>query len=178
MSDKPPAPGAGLYPYPDPGMRLEGDVRAALKRALGLRDEDFDRISPEMRHLLGVRRHLGNTWLDDFEVVLEITSNGRCGVAPGQVVVFDMRHRVKPEKSTAPLCMHLLAPVLAIFYMTFDRAADGLNPVTSIWRFFDCLDTGEDLGREKARARVYLRTSDTHQPVMMRDLPPRAEIDV
>ncbi|MFM8990471.1 MAG: hypothetical protein ACKOUS_12720 [Alphaproteobacteria bacterium] len=153
MSDKQAAPGAGLYPYPDPDMRLEGDVRAALKRALGLRDEDFDRISPEMRHLLGVRRHLGNTWLDDFEVVLEITSNGRCGcgVAPGQVVVFDMRHRVKPEKSTAPLCMHLLAPVLAIFYMTFDRAADGLNPVTSIWRFFDCLDTGEDLGREKAR---------------------------
>jgi len=180
MSDRQSAPGAGLYPYPDPDMRLEGDVRAALKRALGLRDEDFDRISPEMRHLLGVRRHLGNTWLDDFEVVLEITSNGRCGcgVAPGQVVVFDMRHRVKPEKSTAPLCMHLLAPVLAIFYMTFDRAADGLNPVTSIWRFFDCLDTGEDLGREKARARVYLRTSDTHQPVMMRDLPPRAELDV
>ena len=44
MSEKQAAPGAGLYPYPDPDMRLEGDVRAALKRALGLRDEDFDRI--------------------------------------------------------------------------------------------------------------------------------------
>jgi len=168
------------HPYPDPQLRLEGEVRAALTRALGLTDDDFERISPEMRHLLGVRRHLGNTWLDDFEVVLEITSNERCGcgVRPGQVVVFDMRHRVKPEKSTAPLCMHLLAPVLAIFYMTFDRAADGLNPVSSIWRFYECLDTGEDLGRDKARARVYLRTADTHQTVMMRDLPPRDRLPV
>ena len=168
------------HPYPDPQLRLEGEVRAALTRALGLTDDDFERISPEMRHLLGVRRHLGNTWLDDFEVVLEITANERCGcgVRPGQVVVFDMRHRVKPEKSTAPLCMHLLAPVLAIFYMTFDRAADGLNPVSSIWRFYECLDTGEDLGRDKARARVYLRTSDTHQTVMMRDLPPRDRLPV
>jgi hypothetical protein len=179
MSDNKPKPVGGEYSYPDPDMKLEGDVRAALKRALFLRDEDFDRISPEMRHLLGVRRHLGNTWLDDFEVVLEVTSNERCecGIAPGQIVVFDMRHRVKPEKSTAPLCMHLLAPVLAIFYMTFDRAADGLNPVSSIWRFYECLDTGEDLGKGKARARVYLRTSDTHQPVMIRDLPPRAQIE-
>jgi uncharacterized repeat protein (TIGR04076 family) len=164
--------------YPDPEAPLEGDVRTALKRALGLTDADFERISPEMKHLLGVRRHLGNTWLDDFEVVVEITSNERCpcGVKPGQIVVFDMRHRIKPEKSTAPLCMHLLAPVLAIFYMTFDRAAEGLNPVTSIWRFYECHDTADDLGEGKARARVYLRTSDTHQTVMMRDLPPRAQI--
>jgi hypothetical protein len=167
------------WPYPDPDAPLEGDVRAALKRALGLTDTDFDRISPEMKNLLGIRRHLGNTWLDDFEVVVEITSNERCGcgVKPGQIVVFDMRHRIKPEKSTAPLCMHLLAPVLAIFYMTFDRAAEGLNPVSSIWRFYECFDTGGDLGHGKARARVYLRTSDTHQPVMERDVRPRAELD-
>lgn len=167
-----------VYPYPDPKAPLEGDVREALKRALLLRDEDFDRISPEMKQLLGVRRHLGNTWLDDFEVVLEVMSNERCGcgVAPGQVVVFDMRHRIKPEKSTAPLCMHLLSPVLAIFYMTFDRAAEGLNPVTSIWRFYECLDTGSDLGAGKARARVYLRTSDTHEPVMIRDIGKRADL--
>ena len=178
---EPVKPSGGLpYPYPDPDTRLDGDVREALKRALGLRDEDFARISPEMKHLLGVRRHLGNTWLDDFEVVVEITSNERCGcgVTPGQIVVFDMRHRIKPEKSNAPLCMHLLAPVLAVFYMTFDRAAEGLNPVTSIWRFYECLDTGDDLGKGKARARVYLRTADTHRPVMIRDLPPRRELDL
>ena len=164
--------------YPDPDAALEGDVRAALKRALGLTDAEFDRLSPEVRHLLGVRKRLGNTWLDDFEVVVEVVSNERCrcGVAVGQVVVFDMRHHIKTEKSTAPLCMHLLAPVLAVFYMTFDRAAEGLNPVTGIWRFFECLDTGDDLGAGKARTRVYLRTADTHETVMMRDMQPRASL--
>ena len=97
-------------------------------------------------------------------------------VAPGQIVVFDMRHRIKPEKSTAPLCMHMLAPVLAVFYMTFDRAAEGLNPISGIWRFYDCTDTRDDLGRSKARTRVFLRTADTHEPVMMRDMPPRREL--
>lgn len=163
--------------YPDPGEDL-AEVREPLKRALGLTDEEFARLSPEVKHLLSTRKHLGNTWLDDFEVVVEVVSNGRCpcGVAPGQRVVFDMRHRIKTELSTAPLCMHLLSPVLAIFYMTFDRAAEGLNPVTGIWRYFECLDTGDDLGREKARAKVYLRTADTHETVMMRDMVPRAEL--
>ena len=164
--------------YPDPDAALEDEVRAALKRALGLTDPEFDRLSPEVRHLVGVRKRLGNTWLDDFEVVVEVVSNARCGcgVAAGQIVVFDMRHRIKTEKSTAPLCMHMLAPVLAVFYMTFDRAAEGLNPLTGIWRFFECTDTGDDGGAGKARTRVYLRTADTHQPVMMRDMRPRAEL--
>jgi hypothetical protein len=72
--------------------------------------------------------------------------------------------------------MHMLAPVLAVFYMTFDRAAEGLNPVSGIWRFYDCTDTRDDLGRSKARTRVFLRTADTHETVMMRDLPPRSEL--
>jgi uncharacterized repeat protein (TIGR04076 family) len=163
------------YPDPDPDL---SEVREALKRALALTDDDIARMAPEAKHLLGVRRRLGNTWLDDFEVVVEVVSNEACGcgVAAGQVVVFDMRHRVKTEKSTAPLCMHMLAPVLAVFYMTFDRAAEGLNPISGIWRFFDCTDTRDDLGKGKARTRVFLRTADTHEPVMMRDMRPRSEL--
>ncbi len=163
------------YPDPDPDL---SEVREALKRALALTDDDIARMAPEAKHLLGVRRRLGNTWLDDFEVVVEVVSNDACacGVKPGQIVVFDMRHRIKTEKSTAPLCMHMLAPVLAVFYMTFDRAAEGLNPISGIWRFYDCTDTRDDLGKGKARTRVFLRTADTHEPVMMRDMPPRSEL--
>jgi len=163
--------------YPDPDPDLSG-VREALKRALALSDEDIDRMAPEAKHLLGIRRLLGNTWLDDFEVVVEVVSNEgcACGVKAGQIVVFDMRHRIKTEKSTAALCMHMLAPVLAVFYMTFDRAAEGLNPVSGIWRYYDCTDPRDDLGRSKARTRVYLRTSDTHEVVMMRDMVPRRDL--
>lgn len=161
--------------YPDPNEDLSA-VKDALKRALDLTDADFERMSPEVKHLLSGRKQLGVTWLDDFEVVVEVVSNEACGcgVKPGQIVVFDMRHRIKTEKSTAPLCMHMLSPVLAIFYMTFDRAAEGLNPVTGIWRFFECTDTRDDLGKGKARTKVYLRSSATHEAIMTREVEPRA----
>jgi uncharacterized repeat protein (TIGR04076 family) len=166
-----------LAQNPDPADPLD-DIRPQLKRALELTDADFDRMAPEVKNLLTVRRKLGHTWLDDFEVVVEVLEKKGCGcgVEAGQIVVFDMRHRIKPEKSNATLCMHMLAPVLAIFYMTFDRGSEGLNPLTRIWRFYDCVAQAEDEGAGKARTRVYLRTSDTHQPVLVEDMKPRREL--
>jgi hypothetical protein len=151
------------------------DIRPALERALELTGDDFERMDAAVKHLLVARRRLGNSWLDDFEVVVEIVSNGACGcgVSPGQQVVFDMRHRIKPEISTAPLCLHMLAPVLAVFYMTFDRASEGLNPLSRIWRFFECTRTGDDNGAAKARSKVFLRTADTHEVVDLNPMPPR-----
>lgn len=151
------------------------DIRPQLKRALELTDDDFARMDPAVKHLLVARRRLGNSWLDDFEVVVEIVSNEGCGcgVSPGQQVVFDMRHRIKPEQSTAPLCMHMLAPILAVFYMTFDRASEGLNPLSRIWRFYECTQTGNDNGAAKARTKVFLRTADTHEVVDLNPMEPR-----
>ena len=61
--------------------------------------------------------------------------------------------------------------MLSIFYMTFDRAQEGLNPLTPIWRFHECPHTGSDHGASKARCRVFLRRTDTHEPVEARILP-------
>lgn len=143
------------------------DVREPLKRALDLDDGDFERMSPEVKNLLSGRRRLGVGWLDEYEVVVEVVGNEtcRCGVETGQVVVFDMRHRIKTEKSTAPLCLHLLSPILAVFYMSFDRASEGLNPVSRVWNHYQCLDTGDDQGAGKARTLVYLRRADSHEIV-------------
>lgn len=160
--------------YVQPDDELE-DMQPQLKRALELSDDDFAKLSPEVRNLFAARRKLGHTWLDDYEVVVEIVSNGggcTCGVAPGQRVVFDMRHKVKTDLSDAPLCVHMLSPILSIFYMTFDRAAEGLNPMTSIWRYHECPHTGDDHGAAKARTRVYLRRTDTHEVVEDRILGP------
>ncbi len=161
---------------PDPlaADRLD-DIRPQLKRALELTDADFDRMDPAVKHLLTIRRKLGHTWLDDFEVVVEVVSNAGCGcgVKPGQRVVFDMRHRIKPEKSTAPLCMNMLTPILAIFYMTFDRGSEGLNPLSRVWRHYECTDTGSDNGQSKARTKVFLRTADTHEVVDLNPIVPR-----
>ena len=146
--------------------RLE-EIQEPLSRALDLTEADFQRLSPEVKNLLSGRRRLGVTWLDDYEVVVEVVSNEACacGVAVGQKVVFDMRHRIKTEKSDAPLCMHMLSPILAIFYMSFDRASEGLNPLTRIWNHYECLDTRDDDGAGKARTLVYLRRADDHSIV-------------
>jgi uncharacterized repeat protein (TIGR04076 family) len=149
------------------------DMADVLKPALEFSDEDLARLSPEAKNLFSGRRHLGIDWLDRFEIVVTVTKSPggcQCGVEEGQKIVFDMRHKVKLELSDAPLCVHLMSPVLSIFYMTFDRAAEGLNPLTCIWRFVECPITGPDHGAGKALAEVTIRTADTHEPVFRRVL--------
>ncbi len=165
------------HPPIDPYYVQEDDnldeMAETLKPALEFTDEDLARLSPEAKNLFSGRRHLGLRWLDRYEIVVEITASPggcACGVAKGQKIVFDMRHKVKAELSDAPLCVHLMSPVLSIFYMTFDRAAEGLNPLTCIWRYIECPMTGDDLGQSKARAEVHIRDAKTHEPVTARVL--------
>lgn len=149
------------------------EMKDRLKAALGLTEDDLARLSPEAKNLFSARRKLGHTWLDDYEIVVTVTSSPTgcgCGVREGQRIVFDMRHKVKPALSDAPLCVHLMSPVLSIFYMTFDRAAEGLNPLTCIWRYHECPMTGLDEGASKARCSVHMRRADTHEPVTARIL--------
>jgi uncharacterized repeat protein (TIGR04076 family) len=155
--------------YVQPEDHLD-DMAAVLKPALEFTDADLERLSPEAKNLFSGRRHLGIDWLDRYEVVLKVTRSPGgcgCGVREGQQIVFDMRHKIKPELSDAPLCVHLMAPALSLFYMTFDRAAEGLNPMTCVWRYIECPMTGH-LGQTKALAEVSLRTTDTHEPVVRR----------
>jgi len=63
---------------------------------------------------------------------------------------------------------------LSLFYMTFDRAAEGLNPMTCVWRYIECPMTGHH-GELKALAEVSLRTTDTHEPVFKRWLNEEAQ---
>lgn len=154
------------------------EMRERLVAALGFADDAFEKLSPEARNLFSARRHLGHRWLDDYEIVVEVAEVSpacRCGVQPGQKLVFSMRHVVQPDKSDAPLCLHLMSPVLSIFYMTFDRAAEGLNPLTCVWRFAECpLDETPDRGA-KTWARISMRDVATGAPITARILPPAGE---
>lgn len=152
------------------------EIHPQLKRALGFTDEDLHRLSPEARNLFSARRKLGHTWLDDYEIAVEVSeSHGgcHCGIEKGQQLVFDMRHKLLPEQSTAPLCVHMISPVLSLFYMTFDRAAEGLNPMTCVWRFQECPLSGSDHGASKAKCVAHIRRRDTKEPVTERILPPK-----
>jgi len=152
------------------------EMAETLKPALQFTDDDLARLSPEAKNLFSGRRHLGLGWLDRYEIVVKVTSSPggcSCGMREEQKIVFDMRHKVKADLSDAPLCVHLMAPVLSIFYMTFDRAAEGLNPLTCIWRYIECPMTGADEGASKARAQVHIRDAETHAPVTKRMLAER-----
>ena len=157
---------------------LSGDELLELKQTLGkalnLSDDDFKKLSPEVKNLLSGRRRLGVNWLDDYEVVAEVIEDKgcNCGIKKGQIAVFDMRHRLKVEKSDMKCCMNILSPVLAIFYMSFDRASEGLDRVSRVWNHFDCLVTNDSLAKEKAIVKVYLRDAKSQkiitQPVLDR----------
>lgn len=155
------------------------DIQPRLERALGLTREDMMKMSPEARNLFSARRKLGNTWLDDYEVVAEVVQVGtdcQCGIKVGQQMVFDMRHKVIPDLTSAPMCVHLMAPMLSIFYMTFDRAAEGLNPFTAVWRYQECPLTTEENFANKTRTRTWLRDRKTGAEVTDRILPAAREI--
>lgn len=109
------------------------------------------------------------------EIVAEVTSAIHCAnfIVAGQVFVFDMRGVIKADKSTANLCLGILARIQPALAMAMDRAAEGLHPISPRWRNFDCYDTGIDHGgMGKVTVKLHLRDAVTHRIVA--DLPAMA----
>lgn len=104
------------------------------------------------------------SWLDRYEVVAEVTSAIHCAnmITRGQTFVFDLRGVIKPERSTAKLCLGILARIQPALLMAMDRAADGLHPISPRWNSFDCYDTGIDHGgMGKVTVTLHLRDAAT-----------------
>lgn len=106
------------------------------------------------------RRPKDPAWLDRYEVVAEVTSAIHCAnfITQGQIFVFDLRGVIKPDRSTAKLCLGILARIQPALLMAMDRAADGLHPISPRWNSFDCYDTGIDHGgMGKVTVTLHLR---------------------
>ena len=117
----------------------------------------------------------GAATTDRHEIVAEVTSAIHCAnfIQAGQVFVFDMKGVIKAEKSTANLCLGILARIQPGLLMAMDRAAEGLHPVSPRWRNFDCYDLGIDHGgMGKVTVKLHLRDAATHE--ILRELPPPA----
>jgi hypothetical protein len=100
------------------------------------------------------------------EIVAEVTSAIHCAnfIVAGQVFVFDMHGVIKADKSTANLCLGILARIQPALAMAMDRAAEGLHPISPRWRNFDCYDTGIDHGgMGKVTVKLHLRDAVTHR---------------
>ena len=80
--------------------------------------------------------------------------------------MFDLNGLLKADKSTAKLCLGILARIQPALAMAADRAAEGLHPISPRWNAFDCYDTGIDHGgMGKVTVRLHLRDTVTQKSV-------------
>ena len=108
------------------------------------------------------------TWQDRYEVVATVTKSFHCAnfLQEGQEFVFDLRGVLDTAKSTAPLCLGIIAKLQPALLLAADRAAAGLHPVSPGWQTFDCFDTGIDHGGTgKVFVRLHLRDRRTGEVV-------------
>ncbi len=121
-----------------------------------------------MPKLIASRLPKDPTWLERYELVAEVTSAIHCAnhITTDQVIVFDLNGLIKADRSTAKLCLGILARIQPALAMAADRAAEGLHPVSPRWRTFDCYDTGIDHGgMGKVTVRLHLRDVATQSLV-------------
>lgn len=107
-------------------------------------------------------------WLNKYELVAEITSSEHCAnfIQTGQTFVFDLKGVLKADKSTANLCLGMLARIQPGLVLAADRASLGVHPVSPGWQTFDCFDTRLDHGgMGKVCVRVHLRDAQTGEIV-------------
>lgn len=103
-------------------------------------------------------------WRERYEIVAEVTSAAHCAnfIKTGEVFVFDFDGVIQAERSTANLCLGILARIEPALIMAADRAAEGLHPISAGWHSFDCFDTGLDHGGTgKVTVRMRLRERAT-----------------
>ena len=74
----------------------------------------------------------------------------------GETFVFDIEGRLLAEKSTANLCLGIVAKLQPALLMAKDRLAEVLHPVSPRANTFDCFDTGIDHG---GTGKVYVELS-------------------
>lgn len=86
--------------------------------------------------------------IEDCEIVATVTRAFHCAnkILEGETFVFDIKGRLLAEKSSANLCLGIVAKLQPAILMAQDRIAEGLHPISGSFRHFDCFDTGIDHG--------------------------------
>jgi hypothetical protein len=111
-----------------------------------------------------IRRPRHPEWRARYELVAEVTSGVHCAnfIKTGETLVFDLDGVIDAQRSTANLCLGILARIQPALLMAADRAREGLHPVSAGWNSFDCFDTGLDHGGTgKVTVRMRLRERAT-----------------
>ena len=112
--------------------------------------------------------HVPSAWQDRFDVVATVTRAFHCAnfLREGEEIVFDLNGVIQPERSSAALCLGIIAKLQPALLLVQDRAASGLHPISPGFQTFDCFDTGIDHGGTgKVFVRLSLRDRETGETV-------------
>jgi hypothetical protein len=101
---------------------------------------------------------LDRSTLEACELHATVTRAFHCAnkIREGETFVFDMKGRLLADKSTAHLCLGIIAKLHPAILMAQDRIASGLHPISPRFNTFDCYDTGIDHG---GTGKVYVQLS-------------------
>lgn len=86
--------------------------------------------------------------ISDCEIHAVVTRAFHCAnhIREGETFVFDTSGRLLADKSSANLCLGIVAKLQPALLLAQDRIAEGLHPVSPSFNTFDCFDTGIDHG--------------------------------
>ena len=128
--------------------------RQIIKQAIGITDEDLERLAPGMKKLLSdLPEKL------KWKVIAEVTESKYCfaGLKPGDKFVFNFPVLNVGESTAAP-CAEAIAPLASQIRAMVDRAAEGGDPNASIYatQQVPCMDVGlEHGGLGRVMFKVY-----------------------
>ena len=118
--------------------------RQIVKNAIGITDEDLEKLSPGMKRLLSNLPDKAK-----WKIIAEVTESKYCfaGLAPGDKFVFNFP-LVNVAESTAAPCMEAIAPLANQIRAMMDSVADGGDPNNSVFatQQVSCWDVGLEHG--------------------------------
>ncbi len=118
--------------------------RQIIKQAIGITDEDLERLSPGMKKLLSDLPEKMK-----WKIISEVTESKYCfaGLKPGDKLVFNFPVLNVSESTGAP-CAEAIGPLANQIRAMVDRTAEGGDPNESIFatQQVSCMDVGVEHG--------------------------------
>ena len=122
---------------------MEEGIRNMLKGAIGITDEDLDKLAPNIQKLLSAVPQMLT-----YKLVFEVVDAYYCfaGAKVGDKVVFGPGPGLNMEETTWAPCIGLFGSMMEHVHIMWDRLADGRDPNGTIFPYVECFDRGQAHG--------------------------------
>ncbi len=122
---------------------MDEAAREMAKSAIGISDEELDKLSPGMQRLLE-----NSMALMGYRIVAEVVEAENCFAfyKPGDKLVFNAT-MVNKDETTAPnICTDAITPLNTAIRAMLSAIVNGEDPNKYIFNHVQCIDTGATHG--------------------------------